>query len=348
MSQLITVRGPISPEELGITMCHTHVLLNLMTLFVMPEEASRFALAEAPVTIENLGAVRRDVIGVRDNLLLGDVDTAVRELTRYKMMGGNSVVEVSARGIGRDPVGLLKVSNATGLNIICCTGFYIGASHPPVVAQFSQSELYALMVDELTQGIGTTQIRAGIIKAAMGTTAGGPFATEDEEKVFRAAIQAQVETGAAFEIHPARPYTDKHWDTYFDIIEQEGGNLEKVIACHMEFWAQDVEYQKSLLDRGVVASYDQFGGEEYFTSRNDAYFPDKLRVDAVSALVEAGYAEQVVLSNEVAFKCNYEQFGGHGYGHLLENILPDLRARGLTESQFHTMLVENPRRLLPF
>ena len=254
MSQVITVRGPISPEELGITMCHTHVLLNLMTLFVMPEEASRIALAESPVTMENLGAVRRDVIAVRDNLLLGDVDTAVSELTQYKMMGGNSVVEVSARGIGRDPVGLLKVSNATGLNIICCTGFYIGASHPPVVAQYSQSELYTLMLDELTKGIGTTQIRAGIIKAAMGTTDGGPFASEDEEKVFRAAIQAQVETGAAFEIHPARPYTDRHWDTYFDIIEKEGGNLEKVIACHMEFWSQDVEYQKSLLDRGVTAS----------------------------------------------------------------------------------------------
>ena len=115
MSQVITVKGPISPDELGITMCHTHVLLNLMTLFVMPEEASRIALAESPVTLENLGAVRRDVIGVRDNLLLGDVDTAVHELTQYKMMGGNSVVEVSARGIGRDPVGLLKISNATGL-----------------------------------------------------------------------------------------------------------------------------------------------------------------------------------------------------------------------------------------
>lgn len=348
MSQVITVRGPISPEKLGITMCHTHVLLNLMTLFVMPEEASRIALAEAPVTLENLGAVRRDVIGVRDNLLLGDVDAAVRELTRYKMMGGNSLVEVSARGIGRDPVGLLKISNATGLHIVCCTGFYIGASHPSVVAQSSQSELYALMVDELTKGIGTTQIRAGIIKAAMGTTAGSPFASEGEKKVFRAAIRAQAETGAAFEIHPGRPYTDKHWDTYFDIIKQEGGNLEKVIACHMEFWAQDVEYQKSLLDRGVTASYDQFGGEEYFTSRNDAYFPDKLRVDAVTALVEAGYAGQIVLANEVAFKCNYTQFGGHGYGHLLENILPDFRSRGLTEDQFHTMLVENPRRLLPF
>lgn len=348
VSQVITVRGPISPEELGITTCHNHVLLDLRTLFIMPEEASRIALAEAPLSLKNLGAVRRDAVAVRDNLFLGDIDAAVQELIRYKMMGGNGIVEVSARGIGRDPLGLLKVSNATGLNIICCTGFYIGTSHPHVVEQCSQNELCALMVEELTKGIGTTQIRAGVIKIAMGTTADGPFAIGNEEKVFRAAVRAQAETGAALEIHPARPYTAKHWDTYFDMIKQEGGHLEKCLACHMEFFAQDVDYQKSLLDRGVTVSYDQFGGEEYFYSRGDAYPPDKLRVDGVVALIEAGYSEQVVLSNEVAFKCNYVQFGGHGYAHLLENIVPEFRHKGVTESQIQTMLVENPRRLLAF
>lgn len=348
MSQINTVKGPISPDDLGITTCHTHVLLDLRTLFVMPEEASRIALAEAPLTIENLGALRRDAVGVRDNLFFGDVDAAVRELTKFKMMGGSGVVEVSARGIGRDPIGLLKVSNATGLHIICCTGFYIGGSHPPVVAKSSQSELSAQMVDDLTRGIGTTGIRAGVIKIAMGTTGGGPFASENEEKAFRSAVRAQAETGAALEMHPARPYTFKHWDTYFDIIEQGGGRLNKCIACHMEFFAQDVEYQKSLLDRGVTVSYDQFGGEEYFYSRGDAYPPDKLRVDGVVALVEAGYAKQVVLSNEVAFKCNYIQFGGHGYAHLLENILPEFRTKGVSEDQIRTMLVDNPRKLLPF
>ncbi|HLA82210.1 MAG TPA: hypothetical protein VJP78_11440 [Thermoleophilia bacterium] len=348
MSQVITVKGPISPEELGITIFHTHVLIDLRTLFIMPEEASRRALAEAPLTLENLGAVRRDAVAVRDNLFIGDVDAAVRELTRYKMMGGNSVVEVSARGIGRDPVGLLKIANATGLNLVCCTGYYIGASHPPVVAQSSQSELCAMMVNELTRGIGTTGIRAGVIKIALGTSEGRPFVTDNEEKAFRAAARAQAETGAALEMHPARPYTDKHWDTYFDIIRQEGGHLDKCVACHMEFFAQDVAYQKSLVDRGVTVSYDQFGGEEYFYSRGDAYPPDKLRVDGVVALVEAGYAGQIVLSNEVAMKCNYVQFGGHGYGHLLENIVPEFRSRGVTDGQIHAMLVENPRRLLPF
>jgi phosphotriesterase-related protein len=344
----MTVKGPISPDALGVTMCHTHVLSDGTCLFAMPEEASRRALAEAPVTLQNLGAVRRDALANKDNLVHGDVDAAVRELARYQMMGGDSVVEASARGFGRDPVGLFKVSNATGLNIVCCTGFYIGASHPPVVAQSSQSELSTTMVNELTKGIGTTGIRAGVIKIAMGTSGRVAFANENEEKAFRAAVHAHAETGAPIEIHPARPYTNKHWDTYFDIIEEAGGRLEKVMALHMEFYAQDIEYQKSLLDRGVTASYDQFGGEEYFTSRDDAYPPDRLRVDAVCALAEAGYAERVVLSNEVAWKCNYTEYGGHGYGHVLENIVPEFRSKGMRETDIWTMLVENPKRMFPF
>lgn len=348
MPDVMTVRGPIAPEALGITMCHTHVLSDGRCLLAMPEEASRQALADAPLTMQNLGAVRRDALANKDNLVHGDVDAAVRELTRFKMMGGSSVVETSPRGFGRDPVGLFKVSNATGLNIICSTGFYVGASHPPVVAQSSESELRALMVNELTKGIGTTGIRAGVIKIAMGTSWGRPFADANEEKAFRAAVQAHAETGAAIEIHPARPYTTRHWDTYFDIIEKAGGRLEKVMALHMEFFARDIDYQKSLLDRGVTVSYDQFGGEEYFTSRDDAYPPDRLRVDAVCALVEAGHAAKVVLSNEVAWKCNYTEYGGHGYGHILENILPEFRSKGMKEADIRTMLVENPKRMFPF
>jgi len=138
------------------------------------------------------------------------------------MMGGKSLVEASTPGLGRDPIGLSKISAATGLNIVCTTGWYIAISHPPIVAKSSQEELRNIMVAELTKGIGTTDIRAGLIKVGMGYSLGRPF-TGDEEKVFRAAIHAQAITGAPLTIHPARPYTDKHWHTYMDIVKQEGG-----------------------------------------------------------------------------------------------------------------------------
>jgi phosphotriesterase-related protein len=65
-------------------------------------------------------------------------------------------------------------------------------------------------------------------------------------------------------------------------------------------------------------------------------------------LVKAGYASQIVLSNEIAWKISLRKYGGYGYAHVLENIGPDLRFYGVTEEQLNTMLVENPKRLLSF
>jgi predicted metal-dependent phosphotriesterase family hydrolase len=75
---------------------------------------------------------------------------------------------------------------------------------------------------------------------------------------------------------------------------------------------------------------------------------DILRVEGVVNLVKAGYAKQIVLPNEVSYKASLRKYGGLGYGHLLENIVPDLKYCGITDEQLHTMLVDNPGRLLSF
>ena len=74
--------------------------------------------------------------------------------------------------------------------------------------------------------------------------------------------------------------------------------------------------------------------------------PDRLRVDGIVGLVKAGFANRIVLSNECAFKLGYRRYGGHGYGHILLNIVPELKYRGVGDAQLHAMLVENPARLL--
>ena len=200
---------------------------------------------------------------------------------------------------------------------------------------------------ELTEGIGTTGIKAGFIKIAMGHGGERPF-TGHEEKVLVAAVKAQASTGAALGIHPARPRLVKFLHTYLDIIEREGGRLDKSCLWHMDYFSP--EDLKSVLERGVVISYDHFGQEEHSEryGRRESYPTDREAVRDVAALVDAGYASQIVLSDEVAMKCGYVQFGGHGYAHVLENILPDLRYKGLTEEQLDTMMVENPKRILPF
>ena len=347
MPYVMTVRGPISPEQLGVTICHTHLLASLQFMFRPRAEASKAALGDRPITMDLLGRLRRDPSLVKDNLILGDVDVAIEEVMAFKKNGGQSIVEVSPAGIGRDPIGLRQIANATGLNIICPTGWYMALSHPPLVKEKSIDQLADIMVKELTEGIGKTGIRAGMIGelAMSGRGPADPFQKE-EEKVLRAAARAQARTGVALTVHPN--YLGRHWDTYIDILVEEGANVEKCYMSHMEMYCPDVEYQQSILARGVHISYDQFGHEEYMDAiaPGVGFPPDRLRVDGLVALVKAGHANRIVLSNECAFKLSYRRYGGHGYGHLMENIVPELKHRGVSEAQLHTMLVENPARLL--
>jgi phosphotriesterase-related protein len=354
MAEVMTVRGPISPDDLGITMCHVHVLSELKFAEQAKPAATmteaELTLLRHPVTTEMLGTIRRhanDACAI-DNNLLGDLDLAIIELNAYKKMGGSSIVETSVVGLKRDPAGLRRISAATGVNIICGTGWYIGGSHAPVTRQSSIEQLSGIMVHELTAEIEDTGIRAGFIKAGLsGPTPDVPFQGA-EEKVLRAGARAQAATGATMTMHPCHHYgRARHLHTYLDILQKEGANLNKCYMSHMEFWHRDIDYQKSLLDRGVTLSYDQFGCEEYVRP-GWSKAPDSARVEAVVKLVEMGYAGQIVLSNEVVSKFRLRKYGGLGYAHLLENIVPDLKYFGVTDAQIHTMLVENPRRLLPF
>ncbi|MFH1169117.1 MAG: phosphotriesterase-related protein [Chloroflexota bacterium] len=354
MADVVTVAGAISPDELGITMCHVH-LLNHLTVAEQKGDAalvgaSERLLRDSPVSMDLLGVVRRHHLEVcsTDNHLIGDIDVAIAETMLFKRMGGASMVEATPVGVGRDPVGLRKISGATGVNIICVAGWYINACHPAYIAASSTAELAAMMVRELTVEIGSTGVRAGVLKATLSSAAPEIPFTGNEEKVLRAAARAQAETGAAMTMHPCHHYgRARHYHAYLDMIKAEGGNLERCFLSHMEFWAADFDYQKSLLERGVYLAFDQFGGEEYV--RPGWPKPsDQARVAAVVKLVQAGYGDRIMLSNEVVCKTRLRKYGGYGYAHVLENIVPDLRYWGVSEKQINTMLVENPKKVLLF
>src|SRR3954447_9420761 len=133
-----TVLGPIAPEELGVTLPHEHVFIDLTCLVEPPFEASQRGRAHQPVSIENLGWVRYNYFRNYDNALLTDENTAVSELDLYHRAGGATIVDVSTVGIGRDPIALARVSRASGVNVIMSTGWYVNPTHPPMVAAATQ------------------------------------------------------------------------------------------------------------------------------------------------------------------------------------------------------------------
>ena len=62
-------------------------------------------------------------------------------------------------------------------------------------------------------------------------------------------------------------------------------------------------------------------------------------------LLNAGYADRLLLAAEVAMKTCYKKFGGWGYSHAHDTIISWLRSRGASVEDVDAIMVGNPRRL---
>jgi phosphotriesterase-related protein len=337
-----TVLGPIRPEDLGVTLMHEHVLASMASHWSEPADAEDRAICREPLTLERLWRVRANPNLLLDNCELQDRDLALRELGRFRQVGGGTVVEMSSRGLARDPAGLVEIARSTGLHVVCGTGYYVAASHPKGTADRSADDLAGEMVEEIRAGIAGTAVRAGAI-GEIGVSE--PMAPA-ERTVLRAAARAHAATGALVVIHPgAGPASIV---AVADLLEAEGVPPARVVLGHAEERLRgDLDAMRRLLHRGFTLGFDTFGRDLYMPWRRRQHPSDAQRIEALAAVVAAGFARQVVLSQDLAWKHELTAFGGYGYAHVLRTIVPRLRDAGVAAGAIEEMLVANPRRLLP-
>ena len=132
-----------------------------------------------------------------------------------------------------------------------------------------------------------------------------------------------------------------------DIVREEGADIRRTILCHMNASHFDTEYQTSLADRGACLAYDMLGINHFYPPNMAA--PGELAaIDAIAGLVELGFLDRLLLSQDVFLKMMLTRYGGHGYAHILANLPPLFRAAGLAQHHLDVMMVDNPQRLLAF
>lgn len=341
MRQVVTVEGPISPDELGFTSSHEHILIDLTDLAVRPEAVEEKVFADEPVSLENLWRLSRDPLFVnRDNLRLTDVDQAVKELLKYRAAGGRSLVDMTCTGLGQDPRALRAIAIRSGVRIVASCGFYVAALHTGFARVASVESLHEAMLTDLTAGIADTGIRPGIL-GELGT---GAEIEQQEEKVLRAGARAQRDTGAAINVHTHL------WSPQgmraLDILDDEGADLTRVVISHVDHGTIDLGYQAKLAIRGAVLEYDGFGKEWYVDSASTWFPRDTERIDAMSHLISEGYRSQLLAGGDLCTKMQLTAYGGWGYQHLPRNIVPLMRRLQMTEEDINAVFVENPKRLL--
>lgn len=346
--KIITVLGEIEPERAGITLLHEHILLDGTSWYVEPEEISKKILAHSKVTIGLLGKIRTNPMMVLDNMVLDEIEVAVDELKEFKAIGGKTVVSLTSRGLGRDPATLARVARETGLNIVMGSGYYTHTSHPPELKEKRIGEIRDEIIKDITEGVGSSKIRAGII-GEIGVS--NPMHPE-EEKVLHAAARAQRKTGASIFIHPGIEGGTEL--SIIDVLEEENVDLNRVIMGHQDsrYPLRDDENKlrlhETMTKRGIYCMYDSWGsGRDYWEV---GVPPDYDRIYAAKRLIERGCINRLLFSHDVCTKTQLARYGGYGYTHLFTNIPKMMMKTGLTKEEmgtlFNKVFVENPKGAL--
>ena len=313
-----TVRGRIAAGNLGVTLMHEHV-------FVLSPEI----MANHP---EGWGDEQ-----ARE-------DTAVDKLNALKAIGVDTIVDPTVIGLGRYIPRIQRVAARTDLRIVVATGIYTYNDVPmyfhftgPGTAFGGAETMTELFVRDITEGIADTGVKAAILKCA--TDAHG--LTPGVERVLRAVAAAHRATGV-----PITTHTHAHSRRGLDqqrIFAAEGVDLSRVIIGHSGD-TKDIAYLEELIAAGSYLGMDRFGVDNILS------FDD--RVDIVAQMCERGHADKMVLAHDASCYIDWLPeaalplvLPNWHYLHIHNDVLPALRARGVSEDQITTMLVDNPRAI---
>ncbi|ACZ84993.1 phosphotriesterase family protein [Streptosporangium roseum] len=339
----VTVTGDVAPDSLGTVLPHEHLLSDFRTPGdtdeswaaagrVRPVTASRLRLYRAPLTMDLLGEVGMGAPN-RDNRLLGDGELSADEAAAFKLAGGDTLVDVTTIGLGRDPTGLRRISEVTGLNIVMGSGWY----HPAWVEGLAGRDAGSLteeIVRDLTEGVDG--VRAGII----GELAALDPEVPAERAVLVAAARASAATGAPISLgRSGDPATQQR---VLDLLAEEGADLTCVAVGHCDALSPRPDELEPLLGRGVFVQFDQLGRLPSVLSVSD----DQDVATAVLELAHRGHAERILLSQDVSTKSQLLSYGGGGYGFILRQFVPYLKMLGADDALIESVTVRNPQRLL--
>lgn len=332
-----TVTGPISPDSLGPTLMHEHVLVD----FTPP---SRRNEPDSEITLETVWQLNYDWVDAPGIRRLTDAELAVREMRRLKEAGGRSVVEVSTPGMAIQPAGLHAVAQASGIQIVMGCGRYLEEFMDEADLERGVDDLAAEFIACITSGYGESGVKAGII-GEIGCS--WPW-TEAERRSVKAAVIAQQESGAALSIHPGRDVAAP-----FEIVallEEMGCDMARTIMCHVERRLFDEDSILRLADTGLVIEFDLFGVEtSSFSQGHDLDLSsDGVRLRWIRSLIDAGHGDRIVISQDICQRTRLGALGGHGYGHIFRNVVPMMHRRGFAEDEIDAILVRTPARLLTF
>jgi len=317
-----TVTGTISSDELGTTLMHEHILFG-------------YPGWEGDQTIAPFDQKTA-------------VSQGVEVLNQLKGLGLVTYVDATTNDCGRCPEVYKEISEKTGVNIICSTGYYFEGEGSSAYWKFRSSlgdisqEIYELFMTEITIGIRDTGIKAGVIK--VGSSKG--VITDYEKMMFTAAAKVQKETGVPIITHTQEGTMGPEQAKF---LISEGVDPAKIQIGHMSD-SLDMNYQIETLEQGVYVSWDRMGLQGLVGCPMD-----EQRYAVIIDLVKKGFADKLMISHDYIIHwlgrpLNLPEealplIANWHPTHLFNNIIPALKKGGVTDDQIKTIIKKNPEQL---
>lgn len=339
MSEVLvhTVRGPVPVTELGVTLMHEHTISNLSEAEVTGHRPFSSSLKDAKVSAANAWLLREDPYACKDNCRMDDEDITAEEVAMFAAAGGGTLVDNST-GHGRNPDALVRLAERTGLNVVMGSGWSLAHGTADPWGDEDPEQFAAQLVAEHRDGVELAdgrRVRPGTI----GEIGVGLNFTASERMTLKASAIAQQQVGVPLLIH--LPGWQRRGHEVLDIVLGLGVDPRSVILCHMDPSGKDTTYQREIADRGVWLEFDMIGMPNNFPGEGQSPSVEDT-VDAVTGLVQDGYAGQLLLSQDMFLKNMWTRYGGNGYAFVLTAFLPRIIEAGVPEDVARSIMVANP------
>ncbi|KAL2761452.1 phosphotriesterase-related protein isoform 1 [Daubentonia madagascariensis] len=339
-----TVLGLVEPSKLGRTLTHEHLTMTFDCCYYPPPPCHEATSKEA-IMMKNLFWIQKNPYSHEENLHLNQETEAIKEeLLYFKAQGGGAVVENTTSGISRDVRTLKWLAEETGVHIISGAGFYVDATHSAETRAMSVEQLTDVLIHEILRGADGTSIKCGVI-GEIGCS--WPL-TDSERKVLQATAHAQAQLGCPVSIHPGRNPSAPF--QIIRVLQEAGADISKTVMSHLDRTLLDKKELLEFAQLGCYLEYDLFGTELlHYQFNPDIDMPDdNKRIRRVRLLVDEGYEDRILMAHDIHTKHRLMKYGGHGYSHILTNVVPKMLLRGITENALHKILIENPKQWLTF
>ena len=310
-----TILEDVAPEALGsgATLFHEHLSLNV-------------AFWETLLG-GNSDALAQRLSGSPPSYFMEDFDLMLEEVRAAAREGIACIVDGGHADMGRRLDFLRRLSQESGLPIVASGGYYIQPFYPPEISEQSEDEIATELVrDAETERWG-----------AFGEIGSSEQMTPDERKMLGAVGRAHLQTGIPIFTHTAN---GSEALTQLDILEALGIDPEHIVIGHLGSLPDPrVQVHTAVAARGAFVGFDRL-------ARGPG--ADAIQVEMITALIEAGYADNVLLASDFSQAEHLQRNGGAGYAKTVTQFVPLLREAGVDEKAIRTMTIDNPRRFLAF